>query len=77
VTDRPPSRNPWLEMSPLRRTIGVVLFMVGMAWFLLGVGLVQGSSVSNTWWATIVGAVLVVVGLLILQRPRKRPPTDR
>jgi LPXTG-motif cell wall-anchored protein len=65
------------DMNPLRRAIGLVLFMVGAVWFLLGVGLVQGSVVSNTWWATVIGAALVVVGVLVLQRKRPSPPNNR
>jgi hypothetical protein len=58
-------------MNPLRRAIGVVLFAVGFVWFLLGVGLVGGSVMSNQPWAAVLGGAAAVIGLWMLTRKPK------
>lgn len=60
------------DLSPLRRAIGVVLFVVGLVWFLLGIGIVQGSQITGQLWAAVLGAIAVVAGLLTLNA-HKRP----
>ena len=68
MVDRPPSRNPWLRMSPLPRAIGVVMVVVGLVWTLQGVGIAQGSVMTgSTFWA-VVGLVVMVGGLVVLRR---------
>ena len=69
------------DISPLRRTIGAVLFVIGFAWLVLGVGLVQGSVISNNWWAALFGLVCIaatgfVLGPAVLKRPFPTPPDD-
>jgi hypothetical protein len=50
--------------------LGVLLALVGLVWFLQGIGVLQGSVMSNTSQWTIIGLVFVVVGggLLVYNR---------
>ena len=47
--------------------LGVLLALVGLVWFLQGIGVLQGSVMSNTSQWTVIGLVLVVIaaGLLV------------
>jgi LPXTG-motif cell wall-anchored protein len=58
-------------MNPLRRAIGVVMFVVGFVWMLLGLGFVAGSVMSNQTWAAILGFVVMAGGLYVLTRKPK------
>ncbi|MBK5288925.1 MAG: hypothetical protein JJE46_10700, partial [Acidimicrobiia bacterium] len=50
----------------MRRVVGVVLVVVGAVWLLQGLDLLGGSSMTgNTFWA-VVGAPVVVVGVVLL-----------
>lgn len=66
-------------MSPLRRTVGLVLIMIGAVWFMLGTGMLGGSVMTGqTVWA-IIGAGIAIVGLWIVTRrppPKDAPPKD-
>lgn len=42
--------------------LAVLLALVGLVWFLQGVGVLQGSVMSNTSQWTIIGLVVVVIG---------------
>jgi hypothetical protein len=54
----------------LRLVVGMVLVLVGAVWFLQGIDVLGGSSMTgNAFWA-FVGAPMVVVGVLLLRRPR-------
>jgi predicted phage tail protein len=54
----------------LRLVVGVVLVLVGAVWFLQGIDVLGGSSMTgNAFWA-FVGAPMVVIGVLLLRRPR-------
>ena len=59
--------------SPMLRFVaGMALVLVGAVWFLQGIDVLGGSSMTgNSFWA-FVGAPMVVVGVLLLRRP-KRP----
>jgi LPXTG-motif cell wall-anchored protein len=63
-------------MNPLRRAIGVVMFVVGFVWMLLGLGFVSGSVMSNQTWAGILGFVVMAGGLYVLTRKPKPDDTD-
>lgn len=68
MTERPPTKNAWLRMSPLPRAIGIVCIVVGAVWILQGIGVAQGSVMTgSTLWA-ILGAITLVVGALVLRR---------
>jgi drug/metabolite transporter (DMT)-like permease len=60
------------HLSPLRRTIGVVLVVVGVAWVLLATGIVGGSVINGSVISGILGAIAAVAGAVILYA--KRPP---
>ncbi len=53
--------------------VSVVLALMGIVWFFQGIGVIQGSFMSNTSQWTIIGLVCVViaVGLLIYNNRRK------
>ena len=62
------------EIGPLRRTLGAVLFAVGFVWLLLGLGVVQGSTMSNNAWSALIGLICIaatgfVLGPAVLKRP--------
>ena len=53
-----------------RLIAGIALVLVGAVWFLQGIDVLGGSSMTgNPFWA-YVGAPMVVVGLLLLRRPK-------
>jgi uncharacterized membrane protein len=56
--------------------VGFVLVAVGAVWVGQGLGLLRGGSfmVDDTRWA-IAGAVLVVVGIVVLVRARRARPS--
>jgi hypothetical protein len=53
--------------------ISVVLALIGIVWFFQGIGVIQGSFMSNTSQWTIIGLICIViaVGLLIYNNRRK------
>ena len=54
----------------MRLVAGIALVLVGAVWFLQGIDLLGGSSMTgNPFWA-YVGAPMVVVGVLLLRRPK-------
>jgi hypothetical protein len=68
VTERPPTKNVWLRMSPLPRAIGIVCIVVGGVWLLQGIGVAQGSVMTgSTLWA-IIGAATLLAGAIVLRR---------
>ena len=58
-------------MNPLQRAIGVVMFMVGFVWLVLGLGFVGGSVMSGQTWAAVLGFVVLAGGLFVLTRKPK------
>lgn len=65
------------NISPMRWAIGGVMMMIGIVWFSLGAGLVQGSVLTGqTIWA-VIGGILTIAGLWILTRkPKKTESTE-
>jgi membrane associated rhomboid family serine protease len=58
----------------MRRTIAAVLFTVGFVWLMLGLGVVQGSTVSNSAWSALFGLVCIVAtGFVLGPAVFKRP----
>ena len=68
MTERPPTKNAWLRMSPLPRAIGIVCLMVGAVWLLQGIGVAKGSVMTGSAFWGFLGAVLVLVGAIVLRR---------
>jgi hypothetical protein len=59
-------------MRPLRLLVAAILVVVGLAWIGQGLGFLPGSLMSgNAFWA-VVGAVLLVVGIVIGGRELRR-----
>lgn len=60
-----------------RLVLGLVLFVVGLVWFLQGVGVLGGSVMSgDTLWA-VVGPAVAVLGLVLALSGRAgRPPSE-
>jgi hypothetical protein len=54
------------HLSPLRRTIGLVLIMVGGFWAALSLGFLEESFMTGQTFYTVLGAILVVAGVLVL-----------
>jgi hypothetical protein len=50
------------------RGIGLVVFAAGAVFTLQGVGVLKGSSMSNTTTWTILGPIIAVVGVVIALR---------
>jgi len=56
----------------MRLVAGIALVLVGGIWFLQGIDVLGGSSMTgNPFWA-YVGAPMVIVGGLLLRRPKSR-----
>jgi len=53
--------------------VGILIALMGGVWFFQGIGVIQGSFMSNTSQWTIIGIVMVIiaVGLLIYNNRRK------
>jgi hypothetical protein len=53
--------------------VGVLIALMGGVWFFQGIGVIQGSIMSNTTQWTVIGliCVLIAVGLLIYNNRRK------
>ncbi|MEY3732839.1 MAG: hypothetical protein RL347_198 [Actinomycetota bacterium] len=68
------------EMSPLRRTIGLVLIMIGGFWAAISLGFLEESFMTGQPIYTVLGTLVVIAGVLVLvMRPRKSgeaPPGD-
>lgn len=59
------------HLSPLRRAIGIVLVMIGVTWFALGAGFIQGSVMSGQVIWAVVGVALAIAGGYVLYRRPK------
>jgi hypothetical protein len=58
--------------SWIRRTIAIVLVVVGVVWFFQGVGVIEGSFMTGEALWAVIGAVCVVAGLaLLFTRPTR------
>jgi hypothetical protein len=55
------------------RIVGAVVFLVGLVWFLQGIGVHIGKSfmIGDQVWI-IIGAIVALVGLVLLVRPPRR-----
>ena len=67
------------ELSPLRRTIGLVLIMIGGFWVAISLGFLEESFMTGQPLYTVLGAIVVLAGVLVLlvrERNRPTPPPD-
>jgi drug/metabolite transporter superfamily protein YnfA len=54
------------DLSPLRRTVGLVLLMIGGFWIAISLGFLEESFMTGQPVYTVVGGVVVLAGLLVL-----------
>ena len=59
------------HLSPMRRAIGAVLVMIGVTWFALGAGFIEGSVMSGqVIWAIMGVASAISGGYVLTRRPK-------
>lgn len=58
----------------VRMIVGFLLVLVGAVWFLQGIDLLGGSSMTGDPFWAYVGAPMVIIGVLLL---RRRTPVHR
>ena len=64
------------ELSPLRRTIGLVLIMIGGFWAAISLGFLEESFMTGQPVYTVLGAIVILAGVLVLvMRPKEDPPS--
>ena len=54
-----------------RIIVGVLLCVVGAIWFFQGIGVLEGSFMTGTWFWTVVGVILFALGLRMVVRARR------
>lgn len=65
------------ELSPLRRTIGLVLIMIGGFWAAISLGFLEESFMTGQPVYTVLGALVALAGVLVLVvRPKSAPPSE-
>lgn len=64
------------ELSPLRRTIGLVLIMIGGFWVALSLGFLEESFMTGNPVWSVIGALIVTAGFAVLYLPRKKKGVD-
>lgn len=60
--------------SPIVFVLGIVLVLLGLLFSLQGFGVILGSAMSGTTTWSILGPVIVVVGLVLAVRARPNRP---
>jgi len=64
------------DIDPLRRTIGLVLIMVGGFWVALSLGFLEESFMTGNPVWSVIGALIVAAGFAVLYLPRKKKDPD-
>ena len=64
------------DIDPLRRTIGLVLIMVGGFWVALSLGFLEESFMTGNPVWSVIGALIVAAGFAVLYLPRKTKDSD-
>ena len=62
------------ELSPLRRTIGLVLVMIGGFWAAISLGFLEESFMTGQPVYTVLGSLVALAGVLVLVIKPKAPP---
>jgi len=62
------------ELSPLRRTIGLVLVMIGGFWAAISLGFLEESFMTGQPIYTVLGSLVALAGVLVLVIKPKSPP---
>ena len=55
---------------------GILLALLGLVWFLQGIGVLQGSVMSNQTQWVIIGLVLIGIGAGVLVYNNRRPQSS-
>ena len=55
----------------IRRTIAVVLILVGAVWVLQGVGVLGGSFMTGQAVWAVIGTACIVLGVVLFRPPRR------
>jgi len=58
----------------IRIVVGVLLLLVGVIWFAQGIGVLGGSAMTGDAVWAVIGAPMVVAGILLLRSARRRGP---
>ena len=61
------------DLSPLRRTIGLVLIMIGGFWAALSLGFLEESFMTGQPVYTVIGAAVAIAGVQVLVVKGKGP----
>ncbi len=60
------------KVRTIRLVIGIILIVLGVVWFLQGVGVLGGSGMSGVAFWAFAGAAVFVAGLVVIFRPGRR-----
>jgi uncharacterized membrane protein len=71
-----PERDATVK-RPLPFVAGLVLTALGILFFLQGIGLVSGSTMSNTTTWSVLGPIIAVLGVALVYRGTRPPAPDR
>lgn len=63
-------------MDPLRRTIGLVLIMIGGFWIMIALGMLEESFMTGQPLWAVVGGIIVAAGFAVLYLPLKKKGSD-
>ena len=65
------------DINPLRRTIGLILIMIGSFWAAISLGFLEESFMTGHPVYTVLGLGVVIAGVLVLVvRPKSPPAAD-
>ena len=62
--------------SPMRVAMGVVVVLLGLLFMFQGLGVVKGSSMTNSNFWAVAGPVIAVVGLVLVVCGVRRGPSS-
>ncbi|WP_424952561.1 hypothetical protein [Deinococcus sp.] len=57
----------------LRTTLGILLVLFGLVWFLQGISVLPGTFMRGSTLWTVIGAVVSIAGLFVLGVLRQKP----
>jgi hypothetical protein len=58
---------------PVRLLLGILLLLVGLVWFFQGIGVLEGSFMTDQPVWAVIGVALIVIGAGVLFRGRPTP----
>ncbi len=63
--------------SPMLVAMGVVVVLLGLLFMFQGLGVVKGSSMTNSNFWAVAGPVIAVAGLVLVVRGVRRGPSSK